>query len=362
MPRARRTLPWLDERNGVFYACWYDEAKGRNLRESLRTKDEQQAKHRFAEFLVGGPKHVGRPAGLTVSLVLDDYFREHVTPHVSDTLRQKYAIRHLKDYFTDTPIADVDIPKSRGYAEARRKGLIGGGARCKNKVGNDSTIRRELNVLIAAANHAKEWRRLTADQLPQVELPTEAPAAGVQWLTKGEVSALFKAADDLAKGSSGEAKQRAENVASFLRMLYYTAARRRAIEHLTRFQADLKNSRITLAKPGEKMTRKRKAIVPLYPEIRPDVERLLEAADTEYLFGGNRDFYREFVAVCKAAKITAHPHMLRHSRATHMLMDGESIYKVARLLGDTVATVERVYGHWSTDYLATESGLAITES
>ena len=47
-----------------------------------------------------------------------------------------------------------------------------------------------------------------------------------------------------------------------------------------------------------------------------------------------------------------HPHVLRHPRATHMLMDGESIYKVARLLGGTVATLERVYGHHRVEFLA----------
>jgi site-specific recombinase XerC len=49
--------------------------------------------------------------------------------------------------------------------------------------------------------------------------------------------------------------------------------------------------------------------------------------------------------------------MLRHSRATHMLMDGEDPYKVAKLLGDTLATVERVYGHYDVDYLKTDSSL-----
>jgi hypothetical protein len=34
-----------------------------------------------------------------------------------------------------------------------------------------------------------------------------------------------------------------------------------------------------------------------------------------------------------------------------MLMDGESIYKVARLLGDSVKTVEQSYGHYSVEYL-----------
>jgi hypothetical protein len=35
-----------------------------------------------------------------------------------------------------------------------------------------------------------------------------------------------------------------------------------------------------------------------------------------------------------------------------MLMDGESIYKVAKLLGDSVAMIEKVYGHHSLEFLA----------
>jgi integrase len=39
------------------------------------------------------------------------------------------------------------------------------------------------------------------------------------------------------------------------------------------------------------------------------------------------------------------------SRATHLLQAGASIYDVAKLLGDTTATVERVYGHHSCESL-----------
>ncbi len=43
---------------------------------------------------------------------------------------------------------------------------------------------------------------------------------------------------------------------------------------------------------------------------------------------------------------------MRHSRATHLLQAGVDIYTVARLLGDSVTTVERVYGHHSADHMA----------
>jgi integrase len=42
------------------------------------------------------------------------------------------------------------------------------------------------------------------------------------------------------------------------------------------------------------------------------------------------------------------PHVIRHTRATHMLQDGVDIYAVAKLLGDTIRTVETIYGHAAT--------------
>ena len=74
------------------------------------------------------------------------------------------------------------------------------------------------------------------------------------------------------------------------------------------------------------------------------------------LFGGH-NFYPAFARLMVELRMEGHPHMLRHSRASHMLHDGEDIYKVARLLGDTVATVERVYGHSQVEFLKTDSGV-----
>jgi integrase len=39
------------------------------------------------------------------------------------------------------------------------------------------------------------------------------------------------------------------------------------------------------------------------------------------------------------------PHEMRHTFASHLLEAGESSRKVARMLGDTVLTVERTYAH-----------------
>jgi len=50
------------------------------------------------------------------------------------------------------------------------------------------------------------------------------------------------------------------------------------------------------------------------------------------------------------------PHVLRHTRATHLLQQGVHPKAVADLLGYDVTTVLRVYGHACPDYLETALG------
>lgn len=306
-----------------------------------------------------------------------------------DKVRQRDAIVHLNAFFADTPAKDVDLAMTRAYATARRRGEIGGGARRQNRCGKDSTIGRELRVLQAAARHAVKLRVLDFDDCPRVEFPRELRRSRVTYLTKAEILAGLAearadiqrwqlkevaAAELLARAPAGErqaavtelrqaqlARLVAEQLIGFILIAYYTAARRRSVQNLRRDQIDLAGARIYLEDAALPPTSKRRPIVPLYPEIRPVIAELLKQSSTDYLFGRTRDFYRPFVRLFDKLGIRAHPHMLRHSRATHMLLDGEDLYKVARLLGDSVPTVERVYGHHNVDYLATKSTLGSDE-
>lgn len=276
----------------------------------------------------------GADAGLIVNDVLDAYLKEHVYVKVADPDRQEYGMRHLKIHLGKNRVVSVDIPTCRKYVKSR---LEEGAAA--------STARRELNILGAAANHCRKWRTLKPEHLPQIELPEVRESEAVQWFTKEQIGAMFEA-------------RKTGHFACFIRIAYYTAARRRSIQTLAKTQVNLSADVIHLAKPGAKVTKKRRPSVPIYPEIRPSVEWLLANSGTPHLFGRCRDFYRVFVELCEELGFEGHPHMLRHSRATHMLHDGESIFKVAKLLGDSVATVERVYGHSSVGFLASTSNVA----
>lgn len=350
MPRKQSEIPWLEQHdNGFWYVHWYDAPKKRTKRVSLGTRDPGAAKDKYIEFMQQGEDVIGGvvpPNELTVSAGLDLYYEEHVLKSCEDVERQETAINHLKAHFKQTPFHAVDIPRSREYTVARREGVIGGGSRRKNKTGAFSTIRRELVVLQAAANHAFRWKRLQVNQMPSIELPPEE-STDIIWYSEQEIELLLNESDG--------------DLHDFIKLAYYTAARRDSIQNLTAGQVKWDQGLIDLATPGKRRTKKRQAIVPIFDEIRSILtKRTKGASGGDLLFlnsaGGRKDFYRPFTKLATKLGVDGSPHSLRHSRATHQLMKGKNIYDVARLLGDTVQTVERVYGHHSAANLKENLG------
>lgn len=359
MARPKRTTPWCETRkNGIYYAFWYDEQSRETKRVSLRTRDSDEAQVRFAEFLLTGHE-IRRPrtGQITVSQALDDYYKEHVLEKCAASRRQKDAIAHLKEFFKDRPLDSVDVPLSQAYAQARINGQIGGGKRRKDKRAAPATVRRELNVLVAAYNHAKWMKRTTANV--QVELPPEKRLGEddeAPYYDHDELDRIFAEAEKMAaeQREAQPGNPLAGEIEAFVKLLYYTGARRRSIEELSRGQVKMRERRILLKKPGKVSTKKRQPIVPILRAMEPSLEFLLTTDRHERLFQC-ADFYRpyrELMRRCGIEDKRAHPHIMRHTRATHLLQSGKSLYDVARLLGDTLATVERVYGHHSADHLA----------
>lgn len=337
MPRTAKDTPWFGRRKGspTFYAFWYDRATRETRRLSLGTKDPLEAKARFATFLSEGKAFTDpEVGGLTVSQALSQYWTDHVTQKCAAPRRQDNAIRKLVAFFGATPLAEVDIPLSRLYADQRRA-----------QGTSDPTVRRELGVLIAAANHARRWKRIAAANMPSVELPKDSCISQdeeTHFFTKEQVRQMFTE-------TSGEFHH-------YLKLLYYSGARRNSIETLERSQVRWEQGHVLLTKPGQRITKKRRPIVPILNEMREPLKALYDAATdrgAERLFTmSSETYYCRFKALLAKIGLEGHPHLMRHSRATHLLQDGVPLYSVARLLGDTVATVERVYGHHSAEHLS----------
>jgi integrase len=160
-----------------------------------------------------------------------------------------------------------------------------------------------------------------------------------RWLSRDEVNRLLYK-------TTGRARL-------FAWIGYYTAARRSSIEALTWFATDLERRRIDFTL-GAVKTRKRRAIVAIDSALVPVLEAAKAEATTEYVLGSPANIYPAFVEQCERLGLKdVSPHVLRHTRATHLLQEGKPIWLVAQLLGDTVQTVERTYGHHCVDYMRT---------
>lgn len=277
---------------------------------------------------------------LSVSIALDLYFKEHISIKAVARKRFEYAQDALVRHIGETLLCDIDIPACREYAEERRAEGVG-----------DSTIRRELGTLQAAVNHAVKWRRLSLADKPSIEL-TEESAARPIWLFKEELALFLETAAIHDR-----------RVFRFLQLAYHTGSRKRAVETLPWGRVDLESRRIDLQDPDTVLTKKRRPIVPISEKMAEELRGMKSKAITPFVLVNDDDIRPAFNRVASVANLTMleksglreagrlTPHVLRHSRATHLLQENKSPWAVANLLGDSLQTVLKVYGHTCSDYL-----------
>lgn len=332
MARPAREIPWTSqEHNGTYYVNWYDRKARRTRRKSLETKSADTAQDRYAEFLSNGREiYNGRrvaDAGMTGDAAIDYYEAEHVNRHVIDKERVTYAFKNIRAAFGDADLKDLAEEDFEEYLEKRQSGDIG-------RVAGEATVRREISAFRAAVNHNVRRRRLSLQETPIWWLPEDTPVKCDKWLRMEQIDKLLGAATS-------------KRVERFIQLGYWTAGRKNTIELLKPDRVFLDTEKIDLHPPWRKRTKKRNAVVPIMPELMDYIAPVVALMpEDEFIVGGN--VRSAFTATVKAAGLSdlgVTPHWLRHSRATHLLQDGKKLWSVAGLLGDTVTTVERVYGH-----------------
>jgi integrase len=252
----------------------------------------------------------------------------------------EYDCAVLKVGFGDLPVDLLADEQVRAYVTARRAAGAGGAPakhRKKQRALSNGTLIRELGTLRSALAWGVRKKWIAA--APYVERP-DAPAPRDRWLTREEADQLLAAT-------------RALHVRLFVALALYTAARTGALLSLTWAQVDLKHNLIAL---GRGRGKKRRATVPIIPELKTELETAAEAATSDHVIehGGVavasiKTGFRNAVGRAGLKGVT--PHVLRHTAATWMVQSGVPLPMVAAYLGNSVEMVERVYGHHSPEWL-----------
>lgn len=271
------------------------------------------------------------PAGITMERGFQHYAREHLVANNAsrDKLRRfGYVARELLNVID--PQRDIEtIERTEGRTYTDRRLLTGI---------KPSTVRRELSLLTAVCNHEKNEGRTKHEF--KIWKPTPGPSR-VRVLDRDEERRLMLVPKPM-------------RIQLFLLLAFNTGARARAIEELTWDRVDLERRTIDYRVPGVLYGKKRRVVVPINDYLLRRLTAAYERRTDEYVIGlGERgacsttyhlvkECYRAIgideEGVCR--------HVARHTFVTRLLRARVPIAEVARLAGDTVEMIERVYAHY----------------
>ena len=341
--------PYIErQKNGYFYVIF--NADGRSQRNSLWTKDLEVATARFEGWLKEGKIHQEVIKDPTIAECLDLWFNQWVEGRMITENRYHSMMNNLNGYFRNKKVSDCVRADSEKYIEIRRQGLIG---RCP---ASNGTIRLELQRLRACYKFMQEVvepkeQRIPKENFAYVELPP-ASLPRDRVLDEEELEILREACVNPLNGQGRVRSNRISRVGKFIMIAMETAQRKTAIEELTWDQIDLKNNRINFNKPGRTQTKKKRPTIPISPRLRPFLELIKPEAINNFVLDRDTSVYEAVKSFTNNLNIEGvHPHVFRHTWATHAVMRGVSLNKVAQFLGDRIKTVEDNYAHLQPDYL-----------
>ena len=146
----------------------------------------------------------------------------------------------------------------------------------------------------------------------------------------------------------------------FLKVLYYTGARKGELINLTWKNVSLDDELkyITIISTKEYRTKTgEKRTIPLHPKAVEMIEKQVGKHD-KYVFPGQEGNkihpdkpYRALKKALTKSKLEGTVHKLRHTFASHLVIAGESIYAVKELLGHKDIAHTMIYSHLSPNKL-----------
>lgn len=305
--------------NGIFYVLYGPELKRRI---STRTRERRAAELFFAQYIAGAADPL--PSAPTVGAILRGYEADRA-PRVRSKGALTYSTAALMPRLGDLLPDHLTPATIARYA--RDRGVKAG------------TVLREIGVLRAALAWAYE--RQWIPRVPVISNPVKAPPPRDRWITREEARRLLDGCVE-------------PHVRLFIVLALTTAARMGAILDARWRQVDLDRGLIDY---GVGHGNKRRALVPLNADATKALREAREIACTDFVieFRGTapvKNIRKGFQAACDRAELTGvTPHILRHSAATWMVMDGVPLAQVARVLGDSEATTERVYAKHAPGFL-----------
>ncbi|AFM66402.1 phage integrase [Pseudomonas aeruginosa] len=211
------------------------------------------------------------------------------------------------------------------YAEYRTR-LLAAGA-------NGKTLNNRLGYLRAVFNELLQLGDIDfANPLQRVK-PLKLQERELTWLNEGQIRTLFEAIRNRCK---------TPHVEMVARVCLSTGARWGEAESLV--PARVRAGCVTFVNTKSKRTRS----VPIDGELET---ALLRHFQDHGLFSNCRNSFDQTIKTCIALPAGQASHVLRHTFASHFMMNGGNILTLQKILGHGSLTMTMRYAHLSPDHL-----------
>jgi len=208
----------------------------------------------------------------------------------------------------------------------------------KERENTPATVNIRLRTLKAAFSKAVEWKYL--HQNPCAGVPQLKDAGKkVRFLSKEEIHAILEVAE--------------EPLRSIFLFFIYTGMRLSELLNLRWEDVDLGRGVIIIqAREGWNPKDYEMREIPIHPELKPVIEKLKPGKGI--IFPGNDVFSlnKRFKRLTRAAGVEDfRVHDLRHTFASHLVMNGVDLVTVKELLGHAKIQTTLIYAHLSRPHI-----------
>jgi integrase len=279
----------------------------------------------------------------------DYWLKNHASMKRSFKDKESIVRAHLRPAFGETLISKISGESISLFTYEKLKSH------------SPKTVANILTELRTILNTAKklEW----IDRVPYIQHPKLTDQGDYRWL---------KSKDDI-KIFLESAKTEGPLVYSFYKTTIATGLRAGELAGLKRDDIDFKNNIIHVRRSFDGPTKPGKTrVVPLLSNLHLDLEKWLKSHDNEFVFFNARgsqfkessriyqEIFKRVLAKGKFPKVQYHGklkyyicfHDLRHTFASHWVMNGGDIFKLQKILGHANISMTMKYAHLTPNAFA----------
>lgn len=240
--------------------------------------------------------------------------------------RDRFNINNLVPYFKGKYLFEITPEMIERYKAERLERVT------------PASVNRELACLKHMFTKAIEWGYVKVNPAKAVRRLKEPPGR-LRYLSLDEIQALLKACS--------------EHVRPIVVTALNTGMRRSELFNLRWLDIDFKNRKITVVNSKNNESR----IIPINLTLYEELSNLSRRAQGEYVFARKdgrplKDVKKGFSSALKKAGIKNFRfHDLRHTFASHLVMQGVDLRTVQQIMGHKDIKMTMRYSHLSPDYV-----------